>query len=67
MRTFTAITDTDTLPDLDYLAAVLLCRPNVMDVVIHRRNAMRVITESQVFGFSYYTDRDSIVWSCNVY
>ncbi len=67
MRTFQASVPLLTPLDIHALAASIMEREDVMDIHIHNRNSMRVITESAEFEFSFYTIGNEGRWTCNVY
>ena len=69
MRTFETAIPTDYAPDIrEILRDSILKRK---DVIGHSysstETAFSVITETDEMRFDFYTDHDSIIWTCNMY
>ena len=65
MNTYTCTVPDATAPDTRYLADAMLERPDVLDVIIHSRFALTVVTESALLHFAGYQDGNNWRWYCN--
>ena len=66
MTTYTCTIPDAYAPDTRYLADAMLERPEVLDVIIHSRFALTVITTTDEIHFAGYQDYDGWRWYCNV-
>ena len=66
MRTYTAVTDADTLPDLDDLAAWLRARSDVMFVESDEMGLNVITAKGHSLRFIHHLENHQILWTCYV-